>query len=43
MFYYIARLFIIVLDKIILLIGIWSDHLRQQFNHNDYMALVLAN
>jgi hypothetical protein len=25
------------------LIGTWSDHPRQQCNHKNYMALVLAN
>jgi hypothetical protein len=35
--------FIIMHDKTILLIGTWSDHPRQQCNHKDYMALVLAN
>jgi hypothetical protein len=43
MIYYISRLFITVYDKIILLIGTWNDHLRQQFNHKDSMALVLVN
>jgi hypothetical protein len=35
--------FIIMHDKIILFNCIWSDHPRQQCNHKDYMALVLAN
>jgi hypothetical protein len=34
---------IMIHDKIILLIGTWSDHPRQQCEHKNYMALVLSN
>jgi hypothetical protein len=37
-FIIIANIFFIVHDKIILLIGTWSDHMRQQYYHKGGMG-----